>query len=51
MPVWNGEITCPKCKTWQIPGNYCPTCGHDWQDARKKDIESIESYKQIGEKK
>ena len=28
MSTWSGEVKCPKCGHWQIPMNYCPSCGH-----------------------
>lgn len=28
MSTWSGEVKCPKCSHWQIPMNYCPSCGH-----------------------
>lgn len=28
MPTWSGEVKCLKCGYWQIPMNFCPSCGH-----------------------
>ena len=30
MAIWLGEIKCPECEYWQIPGKYCPQCGYKW---------------------
>lgn len=28
MSVWSVKTQCPSCNYWQIPMNYCPSCGH-----------------------
>ena len=28
MTTYSGETKCPQCGHWQIPMNFCPSCGH-----------------------